>query len=118
MFQAISGGMMSVEEAARHTTAIRTAQAHLEELGITHPLQAGVQRGTDQDGFSWSIRITPLGSRSRGDQAGASGGLALFAVEVQVAWRVDRREKSVRLESYLLGQVGGASGTTSGEAAR
>lgn len=104
MFRAISDGMMSVEVATRHTTAVRYAQSHLEELGVTRPLRPGEQRGTDKDGYAWLLRVTPLASRSR-DENRNSLPLTLFAVEVVVTWRTDKRERSVRLESYRLGST-------------
>lgn len=104
MFKAISGGMMSVEIATQHTTAIRYAQSHLEELGVTRPLRSGEQRGTEKDGYTWSLRITPLASHSRSEKRDSLP-LTLFAVEAVVSWKTDKRERSVRLESYRLGST-------------
>ena len=104
LFEAASGGLISADTAMQHTTAVRHAQSHLAELGITLPLKPGEQRGTESDGYRWRIRVTPVTSYAR-QGAGDTPALTLFAVETMVTWPAGKRERSVRLDSFRLGRT-------------
>lgn len=102
LFEAVSGGLLGVESAARHTTAVRHAQSRLAELGITLPLKPGEQGGVERDGYRWRITVTPIMTYARGETRGAPG-LTLFAVKALVTWPAGSRQRSVHLDSLRLG---------------
>jgi general secretion pathway protein I len=101
---AASQGLGNTQTADRFLEATRHAQTHLAELGVAIPLKAGEYSGDDGGGFNWRVRVEPpaVHSRTRGQQRGQA--LALYTIQVTVAWQADSHRREVTLQSKRLGQ--------------
>jgi general secretion pathway protein I len=107
LFRAGSGGLFSVDTAARAEEAVQRAQSHLAAVGRDAALVAGDSTGDDGAGYRWSLRITPLAARqSLAPDGISSATTTLFNVEVAISWPGRAGERSVVLRTLRLGTVG------------
>jgi general secretion pathway protein I len=104
LFAAASGGLNSVDLAARYLTATRHAEAHLAEIGISMPLVAGEQDGLDSNGFRWRLTIRSIATRQADRDRGIPGRV-LYAVEIAESWPAGLRQRSIRIETLRLGST-------------
>ncbi|MGC2201828.1 MAG: type II secretion system protein [Stellaceae bacterium] len=108
LFQAGSGGLVSVDTAARAEEAIQRAQSHLAAIGRDAALVAGEFTGDDGGGYRWTLRTRPVTQR----QSLAPDGISpqtttLFNVEVAISWPGRAGERSVVLKTLRLGSAEG-----------
>ena len=107
LFRAGSGGLVSVDTAARAEEAVQRAQSHLAAVGRDAALVEGELTGDDGGGYRWALRVRPLTAR----QSLAPNGVTpitttLFNVEVAISWPGRAGERSVTLRTLRLGTAG------------
>jgi general secretion pathway protein I len=107
LFRAGSGGLISVDTAARAEEAVQRAQSHLAAVGRDAALIEGDSTGDDGGGYRWRLRVQPVAQR----QSVAADGVAtqtttLFMVEVAISWRTRDHERAVVLRTLRLGTAG------------
>jgi len=107
LFRAGSGGLVSVDTAARAEEAVQRAQSHLAAVGRDAALVEGELTGDDGGGYRWALRVRPLTAR----QSLAPNGVSpitttLFNVEVAISWPGRAGERSVTLRTLRLGTAG------------
>ena len=106
-FQAGSGGLLSVDAAAKAEEAIQRAQSHLAAVGRDAALVAGELTGDDGAGYRWTLRVRPLSTRQSSGRDGVSTATTtLFSVEVAISWPGRAGERSVALKTLRLGTSG------------
>src|SRR5215471_14613966 len=107
LFRAGSGGLVSVDTAARAEEAVQRAQSHLAAVGRNAALAEGEFTGDDGAGYRWTLRVRPLMTRQSLGQDGISpAGTTLFSVEVVISWPARAGERSVVLRTLRLGSSG------------
>jgi general secretion pathway protein I len=110
LFQAASGGLLSVNTAGRVEEAVQRAQSHLAAVGRSAALIQGEFTDDDGGGYRWRLRARPVASRQVAAADGSPTALAtLFDVEVAISWPGRSGERSVVLKTMRL------SAATSGE---
>jgi general secretion pathway protein I len=104
MFDAVLGGLRATRTASNYQEAISLAKSHL--AAITNANVTGQEtQGDDGHGFTWKLRIAPVGTVTLArnadlDPADAPALQAtLYAVSVTELWKADGGERQVRLES-------------------
>ncbi|MBO0736920.1 MAG: prepilin-type N-terminal cleavage/methylation domain-containing protein [Alphaproteobacteria bacterium] len=111
LFRAGSGGLVSVDTAARAEEALERAQSHLAAVGHDAALVAGNLTGDDGGGYRWTLRVRPLAARPSLAPDGVTPiATTLFSVEVAISWPGPAGERSVVLRTLRMGDVasGGA----------
>jgi general secretion pathway protein I len=109
LFQAGSGGLVAVDNAARAEEAVQRAQSHLAAVGRDAALVEGEFTGDDGGGFHWRVRVWPQAARPSLGQDGITASAAtLFNVEVTISWPGKAGERSVVLRTLRLGASGSA----------
>jgi general secretion pathway protein I len=107
LFRAGSGGLLSVDTAARAEEAVQRAQSHLAAVGRDAALVEGEFTGDDGAGYRWTLRVQPLTTRQSLGQDGISPATTtLFNVEVAISWPAHAGERSVVLRTSRLGSGG------------
>ncbi len=111
LFRAGSGGLFSVDTAARAEEAVQRAQSHLAAVGRDAALVEGELTGDDGGGYRWTIRVRPVSARQAPAQDGTSAAatITLFDVEVAISWPAYAGERSVVLRTLRLGTAGGGA---------
>lgn len=110
LFRAGSGGLLSVDTAARAEEAVQRAQSHLAAVGRDAALVQGEFTGDDGGGYRWTLRVRPLSERQAPARDGISAATTtLFDVEVAISWPAHERERSVVLRTLRLGAAGGGA---------
>jgi general secretion pathway protein I len=110
LFRAGSGGLVSVDTAARAEEAVQRAQSHLAAVGRDAALVEGELTGDDGDGYRWALRVRPLTARqSLAPDGVSSTTTTLFNVEIAISWPGPAGERSVVLRTLRLG-TGGSGG--------
>lgn len=90
--------------------ALSRAESHLAALGIA--AAPGDRDGDDGGGYRWHTRVVPLSTTEPargGPRSAYAAGTSLYAASVRISWKGPRGERSVTLESRLLGPAVGAS---------
>ena len=106
LFRAGSGGLVSVDTAARAEEAIQRAQSHLAAIGRDAALVAGEFTGDDGGGYRWMLRVQPVTQRQSLAQNGISPQTTtLFDVQVAISWPGHAGERSVSLKTLRLGSA-------------
>lgn len=95
--QIVQSGLRQSDTAAATTTAVLLARSQLARVGADVPLQPGALEGETAEGFRWRTVILPAEIAPREDE------LALYLVEVSVAWGPLEGEPAVTLASLRLG---------------
>ena len=109
LFRAGTGGLLSVDTAAKVEEAVQRAESHLAAVGRDAALVVGDFTGDDGAGYRWTLRVRPLAARQPLEQSGLSPVTAtLFSVEVVISWPAHGGERSVVLRTLRLG-AGAAS---------
>jgi general secretion pathway protein I len=110
LFQAGSGGLLSVDTAGRAEEALQRAQSHLAALGRDAALVQGDSSGDDGGGYRWRLQVQPAAQRQGVAQDGVTPQNAtLFSVQVSIAWRARGHERAVVLQTLRLGAGGAGS---------
>jgi general secretion pathway protein I len=102
LMAAASTGLGNAGLANQYIEATRRAQSHLDEVGVTVPLAAGMRSGDDGGGFSWRSRVSAPRVHDAGPAHEAMTPLGLYAVEVTITWRSGDAIKSVSLRSQRI----------------
>ena len=97
-------GMRNVSLANAYLEATRRAQTRLDILGVTTPPVAGEHFGDDGGGFTWRVRLTPLGERAP-PPGSDKDPLTLYDVTVTIGWKSGADSKSVTLQSQRVGRL-------------
>jgi len=106
LFEAGSGGLFAVDNAARAEEAVERARSHLAAVGRNAALTEGEFQGDDGGGFHWKIRVQPLMSRRVPTaDATTTAAISLYAVEVGVSWEQKGRQQAVVLKTLRLGSA-------------
>jgi len=109
LFHAGSGGLVSVDTAARAEEAVQRAQSHLAAVGRNTALAAGEFTGEDGGGYRWTLRVLPLTTRPSLAPDGITPvTTTLFNVEVVISWPGRLGERSVALRTLRLGSAEGS----------
>ena len=107
LFRAGSGGLVSVDTAARAEEAVQRAQSHLAAVGRNAALVEGELTGDDGGGYHWTLRVRQLTARQSLAPDGVSARTTtLFNVEVVISWPGSAGERSVTLRTLRLGTAG------------
>jgi general secretion pathway protein I len=108
LFHAGSGGLLSVDIAARAEEAVQRAQSHLAAVGRNTALAVGEFTGEDGGGYRWRLRVNPLTTRPSLAPDGITPiATTLFNVEVAISWPGRAGERSVVLRTLRLGSSEG-----------
>jgi general secretion pathway protein I len=107
LFRAGSGGLLSVDTAARAEEAVQRAQSHLAAVGRDAALVEGEFTGEDGGGYRWTLRVSPLAARQSLAPDGVTPvNTTLFNVEVTISWPGRAGERAVVLRTLRLGAAG------------
>ncbi len=101
--QGVAGGLQSARVAAHYQEALSRARSRLATLDAS--LQPGEQRGDDGGGFAWRVLVQPTATAGapRPSDPLRAGRAVLYAVRVEVAWRMDGGRSEVALMTQRLG---------------
>jgi general secretion pathway protein I len=104
MTDAATGGFLATKTARGYQEALSRAKSHLAALGSDASLIPGQADGDDGGGFHWRYRVA---ERARQGQPG----LALYEIEVGVAWSAGGHQREVVLRTERVGRpAGGRNG--------
>jgi prepilin-type N-terminal cleavage/methylation domain-containing protein len=107
LFRAGSGGLLSVDTAARAEEAVQRAQSHLAAVGRDAALVEGELTGEDGGGYRWTLRVWPLTARQSLAPDGVTPvNTTLFNVEVAILWPGHAGDRAVVLRTLRLGTAG------------
>jgi general secretion pathway protein I len=107
MFQAGSGGLFSVDTAARAEEALQRAQSHLAAVGRDAALIAGDSSGDDGGGYRWRLEVQPAAQRQGvGSDGVTPQNTTLFSVEIAISWDSRGHRRAVALHTLRLGTTG------------
>jgi general secretion pathway protein I len=95
LYHIFSAGLDYQTKAAREAEAVSIAQSLLARVGADVPVKAGESSGEIDNGFFWSLTVTPID---------APTGAAALPVDVKatVTWHSGGSERSVTLQSTRL----------------
>ncbi len=102
---AVSQGLGNVTAANLYIEAARRAQTHLDAVGLAGPVAPGEDSGDDGGGFSWRIKVAPVGVRLP-PKGSDKQGLTLYDLTVTITWRSGAGVKSLSVQSERLGRIG------------
>jgi general secretion pathway protein I len=103
LFHAGSGGLVSVDTAARTEEAVQRAQSHIAAIGRNMALAAGEFTGEDGGGYRWTLRVVPLATRPSLAPDGITPiATTLFNVEVVISWAGRAGDRAVVLRTLRL----------------
>jgi general secretion pathway protein I len=106
LFRAGSGGLLSVDTAARAEEAVQRAQSHLAAIGRDAALVEGESTGDDGGGYRWALRVVPLATQpAQANNGISSTTTTLYAVEVAISWPGRAGDRSVLLRTLRLGSA-------------
>jgi hypothetical protein len=115
MFDSVLGGLRATRTASLYQEAISLAKSHLAAV-TTDGLGGREQQGDDGRGFTWSLRIAPVGSVTLPHNAdldptdAPAAQATLYAISVTEKWRGDGGERQVRLDSARVSASGAKGG--------
>ncbi len=107
MSEAAAGGIQASKIAAGYQEALSRTRSHLAALvGNEGALVAGQAEGDDGGGYRWRYRVSEI------ERQGQPAGLALYEVEVAVAWTMGghRREVVLRTQRVARPSSGARNG--------
>jgi len=105
MSEAATGGFLASKTAAGYQEALSRAKSHLAALGSDGTLIPGQAEGEDGDGYHWRYRVSEI------SRQGQAAGLALYEIEVGIAWTAGGHRRDVLLHTERAGRpYGGANG--------
>lgn len=105
LMAAAGQGMRNVTVANTYLEATRRAQTRLDIVGVIAPPVAGERFGDDGGGFTWRVRLSPVGDRAP-PKGSDKEPLTLYDVTVTIGWKSGAASKSVTLQSQRLGRLG------------
>lgn len=94
-FQLVATSLTASASAERHEAALTVAKSRLAEMGISRPLQAGVQQGTANGTMRWQLIVRPHSNQLQ-------TGISLYWVTARVSWQNERRAKREMIELTTL----------------
>ena len=97
--QIFQSGFRQSASAEATATAVLLARSQLARVGGDLPVTTGEASGETGDGFRWHTGIRPAEIEPQAED------LALFLVEVTVAWGPPERERAITLSSLRLGAL-------------
>lgn len=104
LFQSGSGGLVSVDTAARVEEAIQRAQSHLAAVGRNAALVEGEFTDDDGGGYRWLLRVRRVASREAlTSESEPAASPTLYDVEVAISWPGRNGDRSVVLKTLRLG---------------
>ncbi len=109
LFSGAVTGMRSASLAAHYIQAVSRARSHLAVLGVGSPLVTSTTQGVDGSGFHWRISIRPeettsIAIRTGGlDRASKASRIAIYEINVSIAWSMDGGLRQVALHSQKIG---------------
>lgn len=98
MADAASGGFLAVKTATGYQEALSRANSHMAALGSDKVLMPSAADGDDGGGYHWRYRVKEIG---RQDQM---AGLALYEIEVGIAWSTGGHRREVVLRTARVGR--------------
>jgi general secretion pathway protein I len=106
LMQVFSGGLRDAQIADEYARASQVAQSRLAGVTAAERIEESTAAGTE-DGFAWSLAVTPYDEREEGTDADRAKDynlrVRLLKVESVVAWHAaDGRDRNVRLATLLL----------------
>ena len=112
LFEAASNGGGAARGAGYYEEAVSRAKSRLAMVGRVAALSEGETQGEDGGLYRWRVRISPTAmAKPPGGTPPTSSHLTLYAIEVGIAWTVDRRQHEVVLHSQRLAiSQGGSDG--------
>jgi len=111
LFHSGMGSLRAAQASAHYEQAVARARSHLTLAVHASPLAAGDWRGDDGGGFTWHLRVTPIGSATVRPVvaltlAGSSSfPLTLYAVSVSIGWHDGDTPRQVQLDTQQIGQA-------------
>jgi general secretion pathway protein I len=111
LYQSALAGLHATRTASRYEQALSRARSRLVIAEHGSPLIAGDMQGDDGGGFHWHLHVTPIDATTVRpfDPAGLRQApdfqLKLYAVSMWVSWDDFGIERSVRLDTQLIGQT-------------
>jgi general secretion pathway protein I len=109
LFEGAIGGMRATEVAGQTEQALVLAQSHLSAIGRGQAVAETTTEGTDGDGYTWHLRITPVARRTlaRSDDDRANKvpltDVILFDVRVTESWEEAGRTRAITLATRRFG---------------
>jgi general secretion pathway protein I len=103
LYEGATGGLGATAQAARATEAVLLARSHLAAVGHGEAIAPQETHGVDGHGYSWQLRIRPIGSRemnlSDSDRANDTKptNAVLYDVVVTETWEDGPRSHAVSL---------------------
>ena len=116
LFGGTAGGLSATAVAAKYDEAISLARSHLAAIGRGEGIKRQETNGVEGDGFSWKIRVRPVGTRqlSLTDQDRANDvkptAATLYDVVVTESWKAGGRTRQVTLATKRFDTVEGEGG--------
>jgi len=111
LYQGAVGGLRAAQNASRYEQALSRARSRLVIAQYGSPLTPEDLQGDDGGGFRWRLRAVPAAATTvkKSDPAGlrpaAQFPITLYAVNVWISWRDFGQDRSVRLETELIGET-------------
>lgn len=112
VLEIITSSMRSTTRARTYTEAALLGQSIMEMVGKEIPLQEGVLAGEAPGGYTWEMSVfyyLPEFENDRTVELAAETGVALFQVELNVAWETASRPRTIKfttIRSLLENRVG------------
>lgn len=106
LLRIFAGGGQIAKTANDYYRAIITAESLLEPLGIESPVQPGINTGVTEDGYRWTINVTPypMDPQLTGGMTGTSGNLNFtpYWVSLDVEWGPEEDPRGFGLETLRI----------------
>jgi general secretion pathway protein I len=103
LFRAGTGGLISVQAAARVDEALERAQSHLAAFGRSGAIVPGEVEGDDGGGYRFRLRALPLATQQALLGGQSAGATTLYDVEVLITWPARSGTRSAFLHTRRLG---------------
>ncbi|HXP97605.1 MAG TPA: prepilin-type N-terminal cleavage/methylation domain-containing protein [Telmatospirillum sp.] len=105
MSEAATSGFLATKTAAGYQEALSRAKSHMAALSGDGTLIPGQAEGDDGGGYRWRYHVTEVGRQKQ------PAGLALYEIEVGVAWSAGGHRREVVLRTEQVGRpYGGGNG--------
>jgi len=101
LFRIFSTGIGNVDVAAQYTQAVLVAEARLDALGLSEPLEPGRTEGVAADRFAWTRTITAV---DLGLEADPGGQVRAYRVQVAVEWPATSGPRRIEFATVRLEQ--------------
>jgi hypothetical protein len=105
LYNGATGGLNATATATKSEEALALARSHMAAIGKGEAIAPQETSGVDGDGYSWHLRIRPIGQRqmtlSDSDTANDTKptNAVLYDVQVRESWEVAGRTHDISLET-------------------